>query len=484
MIRCIGAFMAGVMVFLAVLTMSTLHAQPVQRPNIIVILADDLGYNEVGAFGQKEIQTPNLDQMAVEGMKFTQFYAGSPVCAPSRCTLMTGLHSGHCRIQDNDTDYLRKDDVTIAEILKSAGYTTGLFGKWGLSFYERPESYPTRKGFDHFFGYINQYHARNYYPTFLMRDEGIVHLRNVVPNEGPLGQGSASVRIDYSPTLIMEEALQFIKNNRNGPFFVYLAVTIPHINNEGRGDPDGGFEVSDLGIYKNKPWPLPKQAYAAMVTLLDRDIGRILALLKTLQIDNNTFVMFTSDNGPTSLKSSFDGNTDIIGEWFDGNGHFRGFKGEVYEGGIRVPTIFRWPGVIPAGVASQSTGAFPDLMPTFAEVAGVSAPGNIDGVSLVPVLLGNTTGHQKRFLYWFYPVRNQRAVRLGKWKAVWNGGTHALYDLTADISESNDLSSSFPKIMRRMRRIDRREHGSPGNINAQWQPQSEETVKITHQDED
>ncbi|MCH8047131.1 MAG: sulfatase-like hydrolase/transferase, partial [Planctomycetes bacterium] len=271
-----------------------ISAEKPRLPNIVFIMADDLGYGDLGCYGQKQIKTPNIDRLAAEGMKFTNCYAGSTVCAPSRCVLMTGLHTGHCFIRGNGKDNLRPSDVTVAEVLKDAGYTTALCGKWGLG-HEGSTGLPTRQGFDYFYGYLDQHHAHNYYPSFLVRNEKRVKLRNVVPGEGKWGQGVATKKIDYSHDLIVEEALAFIDRRKDKPFFLYLALTIPHANNEaGRR----GMEVPSYGQYADKDWPEPQKGIAAMISLMDRDIGRLMARLKQHGIDDDTIVMFTSDNGP------------------------------------------------------------------------------------------------------------------------------------------------------------------------------------------
>ena len=445
-------------------------SQQARRPNFVFILADDLGYQEVGAFGQREIRTPNLDRMAREGMRLTRFYTGSPLCAPARSTLMTGLHAGHTRVEDNDRDYLRPEDLTVAEVLRHAGYTNGVFGKWGLSFNTQPESFPTRQGFDRFFGYLDQRHAHNFYPRFLISDEDTVWLRNEVPNEGPHGQGDATREVEWSHDRIVDESLRFIRGNRDRPSFAYLAFTVPHINNEGAKGPDGGFEIPELGIYRDKPWPLQVKSYAATITRLDSDVGRVLALLKELGIDENTLVIFSSDNGPTFLRSATYGGTDVIGEWFDGNGSMRGLKADVYEGGIRVPTIARWPGRVAPGTSSELPGYFPDVMPTLAELAGVSAPRNLDGVSVAPTLLGRPELQRAReHLFWALPSRKTRAVRAGQWKAVWTGEDGALFDLLDDPAESRDVKDARPEVFRRLSQVARANTGVETVI-ADWEP--------------
>ena len=413
------------------------------RPNIIFIMADDLGYGDLGCFGQKRIRTPNIDRLAAEGMKLTDFYAGSTVCAPSRCVLMTGLHTGHCFIRGNGKINLRPDDVTIAEVLKQAGYTCGLSGKWGLG-HENSSGLPTRQGFDHFFGYLDQHHAHNYYPSFLIRGERRVRLRNEVPIEGPFGQGVATRKVDYSHDLIMTDALGWLEEVHKRPFFLYLPVTIPHANNEaGRK----GMEVPELGEYAKTDWPEIQKSTAAMISRLDRDVGRLMAMLKRLGIDGNTVVFFTSDNGPHR-----EGGNDP--EFFDSNGRFRGIKRALYEGGIRVPTIVRWPGRIAAGSSSPVIGSFADVLPTLAELAGARVPQGIDGLSLVPTLRGNVKAQKvHKYLYWeFYEGGGARAVRMGPWKAVGkslDGKKLELYHLGRDPGETKDVAEGHPEIVAR-----------------------------------
>lgn len=418
-------------------------------PNVIFILADDLGYGDVGCYGQQRIKTPNLDRMAAEGMRFTQFYAGAPVCAPSRCVLMTGIHNGHGYIRGNAKTNLRPEDVTLAEVFKPAGYTTGLIGKWGLG-HEGSEGVPTRQGFDYFFGYLDQTHAHNYYPTFLLRNEARVLLKNVVPNEGPVGQGKASEKREYSHDLMAEDALAWIDRNRERPFFLYLAFTLPHANNEARQE---GMEVPDLGEYAGLDWPENQKRHAAMISRLDRDIGRVLARLKQHGLDERTLVLFSSDNGPHR-----EGGNDP--DFNDSNGSLRGIKRALYEGGIRVPTIARWPGKIRAGVTSEHVGYFPDLMPTLAELTGQRPPKH-DGVSFLPTLLGRGEQKPHPFLYWeFYEQGGSQGARVGDWKAVskpW-GAPLELYDLKEDLGETRNVAAQHPEVVERMQAVLRREH--------------------------
>ncbi len=423
-----------------------------RKPNIIFIMADDLGYGDLGSYGQKTIKTPHLDRMAAEGVRFTQFYAGSTVCAPSRCVLMTGLHLGHCYIRGNGKFNLRPDDFTVAELLKGAGYATGLVGKWGLG-HEGSSGLPTRQGFDSFFGYLDQHHAHNYYPSFLVRDEKRVKLDNVVPREGQYGQGVATRKVTYSHDLLAAEALTFIDHHKDRPFFLYLALTIPHANCEARGK---GMEVPDLGIYKNKDWPEPQKGLAAMISRMDRDLGRLFERLKEHGIDEKTIVFFTSDNGPHAEGGN---NPDF----FDSNGPLRGIKRDLYEGGIRVPMIVRWPGRAPAGTVSDTIGYFGDFLPTAAAIAGVEPPKKIDGINFLPAILGKT-GEQKQHesLYWeFYERGSAQAVRMGRWKGVVqpiDGENIELYNLENDLGETKNVAAEHADVVARIRRIMKDSH--------------------------
>jgi len=412
-------------------------------PNILLIVVDDLGYGDLGCFGQERIATPNLDRLAAEGRRFTHFYAGSTVCAPSRCALFTGRHTGHCPIRGNGKDNLALEDVTIAEVLKEAGYATGLVGKWGIG-HEGSTGLPTRQGFDSFFGYLDQHHAHNFYPTFLVRDEERVSLPNVVPDEGKYGQGVATEKVAYSHDLLTEEALAFLEREQDGPFFLCLTWTIPHANNEARKK---GMEVPELGEFANADWPEPEKGFAAMVTRMDHDVGRLVAKLEELGVAENTLVFFTSDNGPHSEGGH-------RSDFFDSNGPLRGQKRDLLEGGIRVPTIARWPPRIPAGTSSTFEGAFWDLMPTFAELACVpeAVPAECDGISLVaalevPYQLGRRKEHP---LYWaFYERGGGRALVRGPWKVI-EQPMHTpprLYRLDRDIAEEHDLSAHHPELL-------------------------------------
>jgi arylsulfatase A-like enzyme len=419
-----------------------------KKPNIIFILADDLGYGDLGCYGQKQIKTPNLDRMAAEGMRFTQHYAGSTVCAPSRCCLLTGLHTGHSRIRGNGPGLLDPQDVTVAEILKKAGYVTAAVGKWGVG-RPPPPGDPARNGFDYFFGYLSMVHAHNYYPEFLWRNSDRVALPdNQLEKPSKGGQGWSFRQGTYSHDLFTKEALSFVEQNKGRPFFLYLAYTIPHANNEGGRRIGNGMEVPDYRPYKNKDWPEPQKGHAAMITRMDRDVGTLLAKLKALGIDENTLVMFSSDNGPHK-----EGGANP--EFFGSSGPLRGKKRDLYEGGIRVPLIARWPGTIRGGSQSNHVSAFWDVLATCAELAGVDFPKNVDGISIAPTLLGKPNEQKEHeFLYWeFHERGGKQAVRMGKWKAVRLNvhkepdGPLELYNLEDDLGEQNNIAVHHPKVI-------------------------------------
>ncbi|CAN5865832.1 arylsulfatase [soil metagenome] len=419
------------------------------RPNILFLMADDLGYGDLGCYGQEVIQTPNIDRMAVEGMRFTDHYAGSTVCAPARCALMTGLHTGHARVRGNDRVPLQPEDVTVADMLKGSGYATGLIGKWGLG---EPDStgIPNLQGFDYFFGYLNQHHAHNYYPEYLWRQEEQVRLpgNKIGPDENVTVE-----RVTYSHDLFAQEALEFVERHQDEPFFLYLALTIPHANNEGSRATGDGMEVADYGIYADKDWPNVQKGQAAMITLMDADIGRLMEKLKELDLDDNTIVFFTSDNGPHR-----EGGKGYDPEFFKASGPLRGIKRDLYEGGIRVPMIARWPGKIEAGSESNHVWAFWDVLPTLAELAGEEAPEGIDGLSAVPTLLGpEAAGREQEeheFLYWEFHEgqASKQAARMGRWKGVRLAPSAPLelYDLENDLGEENNIADEHPEIVSRI----------------------------------
>jgi len=417
----------------------------VKKFNIIYIMTDDLGYGDLGCYGQKQVQTPNIDKMAKEGMLFTDHYAGSTVCAPSRCSLMTGLHTGHTFVRGNREVKpmgqipIPAATMTVAEYLKQAGYSTGLIGKWGLGAPDT-EGIPNRQGFDYFFGYLCQRHAHNYYPEFLFRNEERVPLEgNRVGVPRPDGAGVAVERAQYSHDLMAEESLDFIERNKDKPFFLYMALTIPHANNQAG---DEGMEVPDLGIYADKDWPDPEKGKAAMITRMDKDVGRVFEKLKELNIDKHTLVIFTSDNGPHR-----EGGAQP--EYLNSSGPLRGIKRDLYEGGIRVPLIARCPGTIKPNTTTDHISAFWDFLPTACDIAGVDSPSGIDGISYLPVLLGNKQP-QHKYLYWeFYGRGFKRAVRMGKYKYVQVGVNNPfeLYDLEIDLGEKNNIAEKHPELI-------------------------------------
>lgn len=434
-------------------------AEPANKPNIVLILADDLGYGDLGCFGQTDIQTPNIDRLAREGMKFTHFYAGASVCAPSRCVLMTGKHGGRCRVRGNSPDKthqtLTREDFTVAAMLKQAGYATALVGKWGLGEEDMP-GHPLSQGFDFFFGYLNQVHSHMFFPEHVWRNRERVFLPNeVIPRpvgkNGLWGTGGISTRKTvYSPKLMLDEALQFIEQNRQRPFFLYFATTIPHANNEAANEPGGGAEVPDLGPYQDKPWPEASKRHAAMITYLDTQVGAILQRLEHLGLDQNTLVLFSSDNGPDLQK--FTGFDPLF---FRSTGPFRGLKRDHYDGGIRMPTLARWPGKIREGSISRHVGYFGDFMATAAELAGVEAPAGLDSLSLAPTLLGRPEKQkQHEFLYWEYHgvCSTQAVLTNGRWKAVRNapGAPLELYDLSTDVGEQTDVAARHPDVVRKI----------------------------------
>ncbi len=392
---------------------------PARSPNVIFILADDLGYGDIGPFGQKLIKTPNLDRMAAEGTRYVQSYTGATVCAPSRCSLMTGFHNGHAAIRGNreikpeGQQPMPADTFTVAHLFKEAGYTTGAAGKWGLG-YPGSTSTPDKMGFDFFFGYNCQLLAHNYYPDHLWRNNERVELDGKT----------------YSHDLIAGEALEFIRRNRAHPFFLYAAFTIPHSK----------LQIPDLGPYGNEPWPENLKTIAAMITRLDRDVGRILALVKELGLDDNTLVFFASDNGAVWRD-----------ELFNHSGPLRGYKRDMYEGGIRSPTIARWPGHIAKGTTSDQVWAFWDFLPTMADLIGEKAPVGLDGISVLSALLGGPKISHPPLYYEFHERGFHQAARMGDWKAVRLGTREPiqLYDLPRDPSETTDVAASHPDVVAR-----------------------------------
>jgi arylsulfatase A len=421
-----------------------------EKPNIIYILADDLGVGDVGCYGQKLLKTPRIDQLAAEGMRFTQHYSGSSSCAPTRSCLMTGQHTGHTRVRSNGDGPLLPEDVTIGEVLQGAGYKTAAIGKWGVG-EEGSTGVPWDQGFDYFFGYLNQRNAHSHYPPFMWKHD-----------RKKLYPGNAEFRTHYSHDEFTREALTFIQENQEEPFLLYVPYTLVHVDldvppdslepwvgkveeKEPYGTPGGQHY-----IYQEKP----HAAFAGMVSRLDRDIGRIVDLVDELGMAENTLVIFSSDNGPTSA-----GGADP--EFFDGNGPFRGIKFHLWEGGVRCPMIARWPGKVAAGSETDHISAHWDLLPTTAELTGADVPEGIDGVSFLPTLFGETEKQKQHdHLYWETSGGGGwQAVRKGKWKAHRlmtqkpNRTTVELYDLDADIAEEKNVAEQHSDVVASMMKI-------------------------------
>ncbi|MHC4143482.1 MAG: arylsulfatase [Planctomycetota bacterium] len=407
-------------------------------PNIIFIMADDLGYGDLGCYGQTLIKTPNIDRLAAQGIRFTQAYAGSTVCAPSRGILMTGLHNGHAPVRDNVPHYqtyLRDQDITLAEVLKQAGYRCGGIGKWSLGD-PSTEGRPTNQGFEGWLGYLNQDHAHYYYPEYLDDGEG----RRELP-------GNSKSREHYSHDLMTEWALRFIRESQTQPFFLYAAYTVPHFANSAEDRTQ--FPVISDAPYGDRNWTQAEKNYAAMVTLLDTDVGRIVELSRELKIDKRTLIIVTSDNGPWSGAPM---------EKFHCSGPLRGHKRTLYEGGIRVPFIAHWPGVIPANRISHEVITFWDMLPTLAEIARAQVPENIDGLSVWKALKGQPLEQAHRYLYWDYGhcrTRYDQAVRLGTWKGLRHGIENEiqLYNLESDVQERFDVADQHPAIVQKIAEI-------------------------------
>ncbi len=409
------------------------------RPNIVYIMADELGYFEPGFMGGKNIQTPHLDRLAGEGMTFMNMFAGSPVCAPTRCNFLTGKHAGHASVRANGGGTpLRAEEATIASVLKPLGYATGGFGKWGVGGRDST-GVPEKHGFDVFFGYYDQVHAHTYYPPYLLRNSVEVPLAG---NEG-LSSGKT-----YAHYVIHAAALQFIRDHARQPFFAYLPYTPPH----------GTFDIPDTDAawaqYKDKPWPAEARRYAAMVTMLDRQVGEVVALLRELKLEHNTLVCFSGDNGANDYFSSAEHPRGVhSGNKHPGTGlEYRGKKGMLYEGGLRMPFFARWPDRIRAGTTSDLLTYFPDLLPTIAELAGASVPAGVDGRSLGPTLFGRDPAAQQRHDYLYWEFQGATAIRQGAWRAVKppRAAAWELYDLSRDPGETKDVAAANPAIVAKL----------------------------------
>jgi arylsulfatase A-like enzyme len=470
-------------------------------PNIIYIYADDMGYGELGCYGQKKIRTPNLDRMAREGMRFTQHYTSTPVCAPARAMLMTGKHGGHSYIRGNfelggfaDSEErgqmpLPEEAFTIADLLKQKGYATAMIGKWGMGAAGTIGS-PLKHGFDYYYGYLDQKQAHNYYPTHLWENDKwdtlgqpyfSVHRPPLDSSKATAADFDAFKGKEYAPAKMTEKALAFIDRNKGKSFFLYLPYTIPHVSlqvpdewvEQYRGEFD---EKPYYGQRGYVPHQYPLSAYAAMITYLDAQVGRVMEKLKQLGLEENTLVMFSSDNGAT-----FNGGVDA--KFFNSVGNLRGLKMDVYEGGIRVPFIAKWPGRIPEGKTSDFVSVQYDLLATLAELTGQKVKSS-DGISFLPELTGQSANQKKHaYLYFEYPEKGgQLAIRMGDWKGVKTNlkkdpkASWELFDLKSDMSETTDVARQHPDLLKKFDAIVRKEHEDPGV--KQWEF-VEEVIKVT-----
>ncbi len=436
----------GLVAVMSMLFINLLAGAAEQKPNIIYIMADDLGYGDLSCYGQEKFQTPNIDRLADEGMKFTQHYSGSTVCAPSRCALMTGFHTGHAQVRGNrevkpeGQAPMKPDTTTIPTLLRQAGYVSGMFGKWGLGA-PGSDSDPM-VFFDEFYGYNCQREAHSFYPGHLW------HNRTKVPMDGKT----------YSHDLIMNAAMNFIRTNKDTPFFCYMPVTIPHAAMHAPKALHDKYRKlypqfeETIGKYAGPKVQNPIAAFPAMVEHLDTGIGQVLHLLKKLGIDDNTLVIFTSDNGPHREGGH---NPDF----WNSNGPLKGIKRDLYEGGIRAPFLARWPGKVKAGTTSQHISAFWDMLPTFCDMAKIQTPKDIDGISMLPTLLGKKQ-KKHRYLYWEFTERGgKQAIRQGKFKAVKLNVSKnpdadiELYDLSNDLGETTNIADKHPRKIKAMKRL-------------------------------
>jgi arylsulfatase A len=422
-------------------------ANAANKPNIIYIMCDDMGYGQLGCYGQKIIKTPRLDRMAKEGLRLTDYYSGTSVCAPSRCSLMTGRHVGHTYIRGNKEystgqEPIPDATVTVAEKMKEAGYATALIGKWGLG-YPGSEGEPNKQGFDFFFGYNDQKHAHNHFPSFVLKNEERIELKNTKGKE-----------VEYTQYMLTAEAKKFIKRNEEKPFFLYLAYVIPHAKLQIPGEDECFLQ------YKDQDWPLPQKKHAGMISRLDADVGSIMDYLKELGLEKNTLVIFTSDNGAHKEGGAKP-------DFFNDSGPLRGIKRNMYEGGVRVPFIAWWPGQVEAGKESNHLAAHWDLMPTACEIAGVSNPGNIDGISYLPLLKGDMTAQKKhKSLYFELHWPTKRGIRVGDWVCLQEKTSAInpdidkteLYNLKSDLAQKNNLAAKYPEKLQEMKALLKAEH--------------------------
>lgn len=464
MSEAVKVILAGIFLIIIACTPTQQKAEKKspETPNVIMILVDDMGYGDLSFYGQKTLSTPIIDKMATEGMHFTNMYTGSTVCAPSRASLMTGLHTGHTSVRGNLPEQLLGDDeLTLAKVFKNAGYKTGAIGKWGIGHPPPPDD-PKKKGFDYFYGYLNMWHAHNLYPEFIYENGVKVPLKNKTSlvdgknpwADSPEGTGVAEVREEYVHNLLDEKGLNFIEQNKDNKFFLYMAYNVPHANNEAGPFKGDGMEVSDYYEFAEKDWPKPEKGFAAMIRNIDNSVGMILKKVADLGLDENTMIIFCSDNGPHQ-----EGNH--VMEFFNSNREYRGMKRDFYDGGVRTPFIVRWPDTIKAGTKSEQTFAFWDLLPTFAELIGQQKPEITDGISFYPTLLGKKQTEKHDYLYWeFFELGGRQAILKGKWKAIKlnvrgsaENVVFELYNLETDPEETKNVADQNPELVKEFEKL-------------------------------
>lgn len=431
-------FSAAVVFVSLCVSSSFVSAADDRPPNVIFVLSDDIAQGDLGCYGQELIQTPNLDRMAAEGTRYNQFYCGTSVCAPSRSSFFTGLHSGHCPVRGNyelapEGQFpLPAETVTIAEVAKEAGYATATFGKWGMGYFDTTGA-PAKQGVDHFFGYNCQRHAHSYFPTYLYDDDRAFKLA---------GNDGKKVGATYAQELIQNDMLKWVRNQADQPFLMFYAITLPH----------GRHEIDDLGLYADRPWTLKQKSYAAQVTRVDSDMGELADLLRELKIDDNTLIVFTGDNG-----SSFSPNSEMGKLFNQARNGLRGYKRGLYEGALRQAAFAWWPGTVPAGRVDDQPWAFWDMMPTFVELSGAEVPAGYetDGVSVVNYLTGGDVPPRDYFYWELHPGTPIQAARMGNWKAVRNGIKKdiELYDLSTDAGETKNVAVGHPEIVARAQQV-------------------------------
>ncbi|WP_321996670.1 arylsulfatase [Draconibacterium orientale] len=457
--KLINGLLIGIMLFSMACTPTKKEQEKKvpESPNVILVLVDDMGYGDLSFYGQKTLSTPIIDKMATEGMHFTNMYTGSTVCAPSRASLMTGKHTGHTNVRGNlPAQLLSDDELTIAKVFKNAGYATGGIGKWGIG-HPPPYDDPQKKGFDYFYGYINMWHAHNFYPEFLIENGEKVPLKNkttLVDGKNPWadmpeGTGVAAVREEYVHNLFDKKAIDFIEKNKDNKFFLYMAYNVPHANNEGGPFAGDGMEVPDYYEFAEKDWPQPEKGFASMIRNIDNSVGMLLDKVKELGLDDNTMVIFCSDNGPHQEGRH-------IMEFFNSNRELRGMKRDFYDGGVKTPFIVRWPGVIKEGTSSDQVFAFWDFLPTFTDLVDVEKPKETDGISFLPTLLGQEQNKEHDYLYWeFFELGGKQAILKDNWKAVKlnvrgpkEKVIFELYNLESDPEETNNVAEQYPALVK------------------------------------